>query len=265
MNMNESVKRLLKKASFNQDVEALWIEQNPTTTSATNLLNILYELAALEEKYRVHGVPEYILIDSLSDLRYRVERFKATHGSVGLSDHDIHWLQDFLNFKMFDLGSLRFQIFPFDLTYIERSGDDALPLTAVQKERFQAGSIYLNIHILKGANLSVDAVFDALERARVFFRKYFGHLKIEGFITRTWLIYSKMEIWLPEESNIVQFGKCFEIIHEAPIRYQILERAFGTQDLTKIAAMPKKTYLQKHVLENLDNIGVSFGYIPFKI
>ena len=263
MKKEDPVFDVLTRAHFSDDVLQLWDHQSPESEAETNLLEMLVKLESLVDTYAMNGIPQSILIDSLKDFRYRTNRHNHEMGEVGLSKHDMHWLHDFLNFRLFDLGSLRYQIFPFDRTYIEREGMDSLPLTQDQKDRFQDGDIYLNIHIMKGADLSPIAIDASLRQAREFFSKYFPELNIKGFITRTWLIYSKMSYLLPSESNIVKFGHRFEIIQEAPIQYQILERVYGTQDLEAIAKMPKKTSLQRNILNNLENVGVSFGYIPF--
>ena len=100
-------------------------------------------------------------------------------------------------------------------------------------------------------------------KAREFFNAQFPHIKFEGFVTRTWLIYPGIISLLKPSSNIYYFANRFEIIASNTATYQALQRVYGTEDLDAIKAMPKSSSLEKDIINNLDKLGVSFGYMPF--
>ena len=228
------------------------------------LLQVQQHLDKMQTLYDQRGIPSKYLEASLSDLYYRYDRYEKEHGFKGLSEWDLRWLEDVFLAKFFDIGVLRFQIFTMDYHLIERSDYDYMPLSDAIKKRFPEGQDYLNIHIVKGADLSSDKVEASLTEARDFFNQYFSDYDFEYFICRTWLLDESLIHLLPKESKILAFRDRFEILTRNFHKGHPLLRIYGTDDLELIARMDHTSTLQKTAYLNADLLGVSFGCIPFK-
>lgn len=227
------------------------------------LIEVKKRLLIMKGYYKDRGIPDKYYDQSLSDLYYRYRRFEAQNGYHGLSEWDIFWLEDVFNAKFFDIGVLRFQIFKMDYTLIERQDYDYMPLSEEVKLRFPQGQYYINIHINKGADLSVCLVEESLNEARVFFKTYFQDYHFQYFICRTWLLDESLEALLPPESKILRFRNRFEILARNYHQGHPLVRIYGSDDLQVISQMEHKSSLQKKAYLQADKLGVSFGCIPF--
>lgn len=227
------------------------------------LQEVQKRLLLMKEYYNERDIPEKYYEQSLSDLNYRYQRFEDQHGYKGLSEWDLFWLEDVFNAKFFDIGVLRFQIFKMDYALIERQDYDYMPLSEEVKQRFPQGQYFVNIHINKGADLSVPLVEASLNEARLFFKTYFQDYQFKYFICRTWLLDESLETLLPPKSKILQFRNRFEILARNFHQGHPLLRIYGSDDLEVIAQMEHQSSLQKKAYLHADMLGVSFGCIPF--
>lgn len=225
------------------------------------MLESLAQLLHLKRTYMDKGIPLLHLYESIFDLSYRVERYYKNHGMYGLSDRDIRWLTSLYRAKIFDVGSLRFEISNFSYEEIERSGHQYMPLSNRWKDRLPEGTPIITIHILKDTDFRPEKVNESFEQAIEFFEKYFPEHNYKAFVCRTWLLYEPTQDLLGEDSNIVSFSRRFEIIAENENKKQALERIYGTSDLDEIEQMDKNSSLQKIAYRNLEKIGESAGII----
>ncbi|MDE8071083.1 acyltransferase domain-containing protein [Erysipelothrix rhusiopathiae] len=282
------LKKLLKTAQFNDDAISILISQydnyqyvletceKPYTGEKNalpilklnpqeRLMRTLYMLPELKEQYIQRGIDDAIFNASIQDLNYRIERYHKSNDHYGLSDSDVIWLRFMFRFEMFELGSLRYQIFPFSYAEIERSGHDTMHLPQQQKHRFPENTMMLNIHIKRDANLSPQAIDASLKQAHDFFTKTFPEHHFKAFITRTWLIHRGIMALIGDpNSHIVQFGNRFEVIASSHNRYQALERIYGTTDMYEISRMNKTTQLQRDAYKHPEMLGVACGIIEFE-
>lgn len=224
----------------------------------------LYALVFVKEDYDKQGIPSYIFTESMEDLNLRAISFFENNDAWGIRDVDLKWLNMLLNFKLFKLHSLRFQIFPMDYTEMEREGEDFLNLKKEIKAEFPEGTPLINVHIETDANLSPKAVDKSLILAQAFFNEFFPEYKPEGFITRTWLLHPALKELLPEESNILMFANRFRLIGISNNFSQALIRIYGTRDLEKIKVMEKESSLQKKAYAMHHELGVGIGYLEMK-
>ena len=224
---------------------------------------VIPKLESMKSLYIERAIPAKYYEASLADLYYRYDRFEKIHGYRGLSEWDIHWLTDVFNARFYDIGVLRFQIFTMDHSLIERTGDDYMPLSEEVKQRFPEGKSYINIHITKDANLSPLNVEESIEEARTFFKTYFADYTFDYFICRTWLLDESLLQLLEPSSNILQFRDRFEILARNHHKAHPLMRIYGTSDLDEIHSMNHHSTLQKSAYKIADELGVSFGCIPF--
>lgn len=222
------------------------------------------ELIRMKTIYRDRNIPDFIYLQSLRDLDYRYNRFEKKHGYRGLSEWDLKWLEDVFDGKFFDIGHLRFQIFTMNHALIERSDYDHMPLSESIKNRFPEGRHYINIHIVQGASLDPDGLDKTFKEARSFFQDYFSDYDFEYFICRTWLLDESLKNILNPDSKILAFADRFEILTRNFHKGHPLLRIYNSDNLDEIKAMEHKTSLEKKAYLHADQLGVSFGCIPFK-
>lgn len=222
---------------------------------------VLAQLICLQEQYTNKGIPIVHLYDSIYDLNYRLERYYKKHGMYGLSDHDLRWLTPIYQAKIFDLGSLRFEIAGFSNEEIERSADDYMPLAQEWKSRFPEGTPIISVHILKDTDFRPHKIEASFRMAVNFFKQYFPNHAYDVFVCRTWLLYGPTMELLGEDSNIVSFAKRFEIIAEHTNTKQALNRIYGTSELDRIESLDKHSSLAKTAYKNLDKLGVATGIV----
>lgn len=217
----------------------------------------------LYQKYVEHGF-------SLAEFKASTVQFETrllnnlekTHKAQFI-ETDMKWIHLILDFKIFKIGSLRFQYFPMCYEEIQREGADWMNLSLSDKKIFYPGRPLINIHIETKTDLSPLAVSTSLEQARLVFKRLFPETSFEGFVIRSWLIYPPMVDLLPPNSNINQFAQRFEVITSNQASYQALKRVYDTEDLDIIRKKSQSTSLQRLLINHLDKLGVAFGFIPF--
>nr|WP_300006284.1 acyltransferase domain-containing protein [Tissierella sp.] len=225
------------------------------------LIESLAQLISLKKYYADKGIPLAHLYRSIYDLNYRVERYYDNHGSYGLSEWDTRWLSSLYRGKIFDLGSLRFEISGFSSKEIQRSDYQYMHLEQKWKDEFPEGTPIITIHILKDTDLSPGKVDKSFKLAREFFKDYFPEHDYKAFVCRTWMLYKPTMDILSEDSNIASFSKRFKTISQNQNTKQALDRIYGSDDLDEIKKMEKKSSLQKTAYKNLDKLGVAGGII----
>lgn len=238
-------------------------QENPIMelTPKGRLIESLAQLIPLKEYYVNRDIPLTHLSQSIYDLNYRVERYYDENDVYGLSDWDVRWLSSLYRAKIFDLGSLRFEISNFSYKEIERTDYQYMKLSQKQKDRFPEGTPIITIHILKDTDFRPKKIDESFQMAKNFFKQYFKEHDYEVFVCRTWLLYGPTRDILGKNSNIASFSKRFEIIAENKNTKQALDRIYGTSDLEEIKKMEKKSSLAKIAYKNLDKLGVAAGVI----
>lgn len=244
---------------FHQD-----FEQNPLLLlSPTNrVFESIAQLTVLKEFYEMKGIASHHFYNSISDLKYRIDRFYKNNGQYDLMDRDIKWLSPLYRAEIFDLGSLRFQISNFSYQEIERQTYQYMPLAEKWKEKFPEGTPIITVHIAKDTDFRSEKIDESFTLARKFFTNYFSEHVYDFFVCRTWLLYRPLENLLDPESNILSFSKRFQIIAQNKNQKQALDRIYGTSDLEEIAQIPKNSSLARKAYKNLDLLGVAAGIIP---
>lgn len=251
------MKQFLNHIDFDQRII------NSLQTADTRVLNVLDKLQHLQKTYQDKGLSHSFFIQSIYDIERRLLNNLNKYNKLILFDQEMKWVDMILDFKIFKIGSLRFQLFPMHYEEIIRSGKDYMPLNDSTRRRFPPNLPLINIHIEKHTDLSNDVVESSIQQAKQFFTEIFPNYKFEGFVTRTWLIYPGIVSLLKPTSNIYKFSQRFEIIATNQATYQALSRVYGTEDLETIKKLPKNTSLERSIYQNLDKLGVAFGFFPF--
>ncbi len=172
-----------------------------------NLLICLYRCEALERRYAEKGISEEILLDTMHDIVLWTVTHFGLYGELGVSE--TNWLKRHFNMELFKLGRLQFCMEQFQTEIDE--------ITVIHR-----GDNVLGVHIARGEPLDVDACNKSFHAAKAFFQRYFPQFLYDYFVCTSWLLdNTSLPNFLKEDSNILQFGKLFNIIAQKE-NYDIL-------------------------------------------
>ena len=167
---------------------------------ARSLLYYLYFCEALAEKYAERGIPEGILLDTLSDVVVWTKTWSALKGELYLGETG--WLRRHLEMRLFKLGRLQFCIAPSE--------------HAIPEKGLAVGETVVEVHIPEGEPLQSDACRASFDAARDFFARYYPSLDYSLFTCHSWLLDASLGALLPEGSNILKFARFFTVVQNDP-------------------------------------------------
>lgn len=220
-----------------------------------SLIILIYMIVDLEKLYKARNLPNYVMIDTLSDLTLRQKLYYEEYNKLGLTQEDVCWLKHIYDLNIFKLGTLQYEL--ATMNYEECSQEESLSKI---KQRLPEGESILKIHIRRGVNLSKQHVDKSFNLSKEFFKKYYPEFNYVAYTCSSWMLYSKNSEFFSVNSNILNFSNRFELICETqrsdlPIKYIFKKEYENIEDY------PKQTSLQKKVLENFNNLGVGYGVI----
>lgn len=206
------------------------------------LLNLLYVLSQcdqVEEAYQKRGIPQAILLDTLSDILTWTGNYYQDTGLIGL--RHIGWLEHHLSFKLFRLGRLQFE---FEKAYAANVRGNAAKDDPIVK-----------IHVPQGPSLIRTECQASYAQARQFFASYFPEYAYNYFTLRSWLLDFNLLNWLKASANIVEFQKDYAITHYEE-NYGALLFVFGRNaTLENVNDFPAQTTLQQKIIAHLNQGG----------
>lgn len=175
--------------------------------------------------HRDHGIPEAVSWVTLADLGRNLaidRRMKGEGWPVMQS-----WLTLHVRGALYELGRLQ----------------------------FHRGESSLGLHIPESGPLTPEAVTASLDEARAFFPRHFPDEHYTQFTCGSWLLDPQLREYLPEDSNIIQFQKRFELEpYEEPEGLdpdvEVLRFVFRTLS-TPLDELPRRTALQRAVVDHL--------------
>ena len=165
-----------------------------------NFLHFLYFCEALSEKYQKKGIPEDVLLDTLSDLPRWLDTWSELKGELHLGE--LHWLRLHLRGHLFQLGRLQFCMAP--------------ALKGLESLGIRQGDPVLEVHIPSIGPLTPEDCDDAIARAKDFFATYFPQYSYKYFTCDSWLLDPTLSRVLKPSSNILLFQKRFRIAATHP-------------------------------------------------
>ena len=161
-----------------------------------NLLSVLYMCEELSEKYKMAGIEENILLETLSDIPLWCDKWSDLKGELYLGE--LGWLSNHLKFNLFKLGRLQF-CRGYSVCDIECFG-------------IKKGDSVIEVHIPDTGKLDNNECKKSIVAAKVFFEKYFPHYSYNYFTCHSWLLDETLETILPADSNILKFSSMFEVV-----------------------------------------------------
>lgn len=232
---DEMFERLLEET---EDLPAMHYEEydrkKNVAFSGKNLIMFLYFCEELEERYQKAGIDQEILLQTIEDVRVNVQRNVILKGKIGLLGGD--FMQSRMSMKLFRLGRLQFEMSEM---YVD-----------IPQKKICKGEPILDVHIPKGGPLTPDECRQSFEMARSFFATYFPEYQYRCYTCFSWLLDDNLRSFLPNNSNILQFQKLFEVVHsrkENSILHFMFK--FGLIEREEIRDCPATTDFAKKIKE----------------
>ncbi len=194
---NDEFNELLAKTQLPNDLSISEYKfSKDKTDGGTNLLVYLYLCEELEKKYTELGLPDKVLMDTLSDVVYWTGIHYTLTGALGLSEFD--WLNNHLNMKLFRIGRLDYC---YGICYQD-----------IEEVGVSSGDTVMTVHIPAGDKLDNDECKESIEAAKTFFEKYFPDKTFKCFTCSSWLLDETLEDLMKPTSNILKFQRLFSIV-----------------------------------------------------
>ncbi len=172
-------------------------------------------LPITKANYEKLGIDDKVFYATMDDIRIWIDDHKQRTNEDGL--YEFNWIWLHLSLNIFKLGRLQFQKFYYyNKTPYNKNG-----------KSLKLGDKVLNVHIPRGEKLDISECEKSVENAKVFFKKYFPSYANDKFICHSWLLYSENSKYMNENSNILKFGKMFDIVSEKESPEQALLWLFG--------------------------------------
>lgn len=181
---------------------------------------VLYTLPYTYDNYMAKGIDENIFFDTMSDIKIWCTNDFDRYGKYGLDN--IYWIAKHLSMKIFRLGRLQYEFSRFLILPHAKLKD-------IIRCPYHLGEKCITLHIPQGEKLDHDMCLKSLAMAKDFFAKYYPDYKYRCYTVITWLINPDFESILGKESNIVKFGKMFNLLGYVPDSDMNERRVFGYQ------------------------------------
>lgn len=214
-------------------------------------LNCAYDLCAL---YRQRGIADEIFYASMNDLRCKLIECREVYGMWGNATDG--WSDGFFKLDRFALGRLQYEqrTFPHE-DYI--CGEVIL----------RQGDPVLNTHIPSAGPFPRALRYDSYRRAFDFYPEIRCCGKYLPIICNSWLLFPDHEKFLPQNSNILDFMRDFDIIKSSySERPHAWWRIFGRHFQDPFDKLPRDTSLRRAYANWLvagNNTGSGHGVMLF--
>lgn len=214
-----------------------------------SLAAFLETLPDIRRYHQERGVSDEISWATLADLGQQLKVNRRTFGKFGLETH--WWVTTYWTGALYALGRLQFLIHPVP---------DAHPVPGVEP-----GEWVLGVHIPETGPLTPEAVDASIDQARAFFAEHFPEHPVKTLTLGSWLIDPYLLDHLPQESNMVRFGRRFTP-YGAPRDSQdsAIFFTFRSHDLGKLDEFPQDTALQRLIVARIKAGGTwqtAHGYL----
>lgn len=191
---NEAFENLLKNPPELVDENiTLYMKQNLLEQPEKTFIMFLYLCEKLQEQYEEKGIPQEILIASVSDLVLLTDAYYERMGMLGVENPD--WMGLTLSFKLFRIGRLQFAFYGAEQDDIELG--------------LQKNEPVIDVHIPRGQNLQEDEVKNSFQQANAFFKQYFPEYQYRFYACHSWMFDEAIVPFLKPDSNILKFSKLF--------------------------------------------------------
>lgn len=220
-----------------------------------DLLLILNSLPNLHKKYERNGIDDKIFLETMDDIRCKVNECVECKGVVGTFVAE--WYDRFFKLTCFAYGRFQFEVVSYDRPDFTMSCGKTL----------KKGDVCVNMHIpSRGIPLTDEIRFDSYKKAYAHFAPLFPD-GVVIFCCHSWLLYDKHLEFLPEKSNIRKFIRDFELVETGELdEFGDDWRVFGRYAGLPYNELPRDTALRAAYADWLTGghkSGHGFGVFAF--
>ena len=189
----------------------------------------------LREYYREAGISDAIFMDTVLDLRYKLDECICVHGVAGT--FVLRWFWGFFKLERFALGRLQFEIVNFGGEY------------EIDGVKLESDSRVLNVHIPRtGTRLDRESVIESYKLAADFYRSELGD-KI-AFVCSSWLLFPKHREMLKPESNLLAFMNDYQLVSSGEYsNYSEIWRLFDRAYDGNVTHLPADSSLRRAYID----------------
>ncbi len=227
----------------------------PLTLVATEeswIAGLLHFTPELVRWHAEHGIADEVTRATLADFGRNLDINRRVHGRFGLDT--FRWLMHHYAGRIYQLGRLQYLIHRGP----EPAAAGGIPGSAPREW-------LLGIHIPESGGLAPDAVQTSIELAQPFFACHFPEQPVRMADCASWLLDPYIPGHLDPDSNIVRFARRFTPYGrplDSPT--DAVYFTFRTRAMADLADLPRRTALQRMVLDRIDDGGcwqLGFGYL----
>jgi len=216
-----------------------------STDGKKNLLSFLYMCEDVEKRYQEKGISEDILLDTLEDLVRWTEIWSDLKNELCLGQ--LTWVSLHMKMRIFKIGRLQFAM--------QKAGH------ALSRFDVSADDDIIGIHIPAAGPMTEEACRSSIDQARAFFERFYPSYHYEYFTCHSWLLDPTLEEILPQGSNILNFGKLFDIAYAEPSDALLGYVFQWMTNREEVKKMEPRTSLAKKVQERIFANGTFYeGY-----
>lgn len=193
----------------------------------------------LRERYAERGIDDSIYLNSMMDLRYKLEECRLVYGTVG--SFVASWFRGFFDLSRFALGRLQFEIVESKEAY------------TVSGTLFPAGTKAINVHIPRtGTRLDHNQVLDAYRMAAEMFASVFKNQPIV-FVCDSWLLDPWNLTVLSPTSNLAAFCTDFQLVKVSERKdYNDMWRLFDCLYTGDPSVLPRDSSFRRAYAQRLE-------------
>ncbi len=209
---------------------------DPSVPPSVHYFFVYVMLAAVPdvlEYHRTLGIPDAMSRSTLADVGRHLHVFRRALGYGSLTDQD--WFQLHFTGMLYDFGRLQFNRGRFDVEPAAGAGSDA-----------PVDPYCLHVHVPEKGPLTPAAVGKSFRAAIAFFGRYFPKEPYPAALCSSWLLDEQLAHILPDDSNIVRFGRMFHLVDgthgdgDGDVRNFVFRRRTGPVD-----DLPQRTNLER--------------------
>lgn len=217
-------KKLYSPDSWNEGTTQLQSHFAEDTDNMKILTCLLNCAIYTYELYTNKGIPQQIFIDTMKFIPRFIERHKQAYGTYNFVWG--WWLPRQLSLNEFRIGALEYEL------------------------KNENGACYINIHIPSDACLKKDILNRSHSGLKDFLNRFYPSYKDAELYCNSWLLSPELKALLKDNSNILYFQNCFDIIDFDSDSNSFLEWLYFRRDLP-YDKLPENTSLQIAVKERL--------------
>lgn len=210
-------------------------EASGVNSYTAELLLFMMYTKRLRQYYREAGIADSVFLDTVLDLKYKLDECKCVKGVWG--SFVAKWFAGFFKLERFALGRLQFEIVAFGADY-ELDGIRLTPHSRV-----------INVHIPRtGTRLDRESTLDAYRRAAEFYRAALGGGIV--FVCSSWLLFPRHKEMLRNGSNLLAFMDDYKLITSGEYEnYAEVWRLFDTEYDGDISHLPADSSLRRAYID----------------